>query len=81
MPTIAPSPVPIIDVYPRYIVPADGSVDRETANWLQFQNGEGPLRIEDVTDVCATYHVTATLHDDHGKQIGRVFATGAYEIE
>jgi hypothetical protein len=80
IPTVAESTVPSIDVRPTYVIPADGSVDSDTARWIRALDGE-PVRIQDVTDICATHRVTAVLCGEPGEQIGRVFANGRYEIE
>jgi hypothetical protein len=73
--------IPTVDVYPRYIVPQDGTVSREDEQWIRAQNGEGPLRVADVADLCDRFKVTATLHDANGEQIGQVFANGRYRLE
>lgn len=64
--------------YPRFSIRED--LDGGAAAWLAEQQGVGPLRIEDVTDICATHGVPAELRDEQGSLRGRVDAKGDYTL-
>jgi hypothetical protein len=59
---------------------AISQVDAACAAWLRDCNGEGPLEIADVTDVCASMHVEATLRDAGERVVGHVDADGSCRI-
>lgn len=59
---------------PRF---ADHAADNNPA----LDTSEGSWTLEDVTDACATLHVSATLHDETGALRGRVDANGDYRLE
>lgn len=67
-------------IYPRYAV---HEVDIEHRLWFVRQQGVGPLKIVDVTDVCATFGVSAHLYDRRGADgvcVGRVDGRGEVEL-
>jgi hypothetical protein len=64
--------------YPTYGLRED--LDPGDASWLDEQQGEGPLDLIDVTDVCATFRVTAILRDEAGFERGRVDDRGDYML-
>lgn len=64
--------------YPTYALRED--LDETTADWLREQQGDGPLALEDVTDVCATFRVSAELRDEAGWLRGRVDQRGDYQL-
>lgn len=64
--------------YPTYQITSD--LSEETARWLREQQGDGPLALIDVTDVCACCKVSATLRDEHGDLRGEIDADGSYRL-
>jgi hypothetical protein len=64
--------------YPTYAIRPD--LDEGTAKWLREQQGDGPLSKEDVTDVCATFRVSAELRDEAGWLVGSVDERGDYRV-
>jgi hypothetical protein len=64
--------------YPTYSIPVD--TDADTASWLQDQQGDGPLDLPSVTDVCARFGVSATLRDDQGSIRGHVDGKGDWRL-
>lgn len=64
--------------YPTYAIRPD--LEEGTARWLREQQGDGPLAVEDVTDVCATFRVSAELRDEAGWLLGCVDEHGDYRI-
>lgn len=64
--------------YPTYALRED--LDPDTATWLLEQQGDGPLALAEVTDLCATQRVNATLRDEHGAVVGHVDASGGYRL-
>ena len=71
-------PDPLRVYYPTYGIPV--GLDEGMATWLLEQQGDGPLALEDVTDVCATYKVSAVLKDEAGFVKGHVDAKGDYRL-
>lgn len=65
-------------IYPTYSLRED--IDADTAAWLLGQQGDGPLSLIDITDVCATHRVRATLRDEAGSVVGHVDADGGYRL-
>lgn len=53
--------------YPVYLVPDGTLLDVGTERWLLDQNGDGPLTIADVTDVCAAVSVRAIVTAEDGE--------------
>jgi hypothetical protein len=64
--------------YPTYSIPVE--LDADTARWLGAQQGDGPLELSDVTDVCASCGVSAELRDAAGFLVGRVDDKGDYRL-
>lgn len=64
--------------YPTYRLRED--LDEETARWLGEQQGDGPLELIEVTDVCASVKVSAELKNEAGFLVGRVDAYGNYRL-
>ena len=64
--------------YPTYALRED--LDADTATWLLEQQGDGPLELIEVTDVCATFGVRAELRDEAGFVVGRVDGRGDYRL-
>lgn len=64
--------------YPTYDVRED--LDADTASWLLEQQGDGPLDLATITDVCASCRVRATLRDAHGSVRGHVDADGNHRL-
>lgn len=64
--------------YPTYALRED--LSEEDARWLREQQGEGPLQLSDVTDVCASLRVSAVLRNEPGFVVGRVDERGDYRM-
>jgi hypothetical protein len=62
--------------YPRYSLRSD--LPAWDAAWLADQQDWGPCDLADVTDVCATFRVTAVLRDAGGSVRGHVYENGDY---
>jgi hypothetical protein len=60
--------------FPTYEIPS--TLSEKDAAWLKEQQGEGPLALIEVTDVCATLKVSALLKDEFGRSLGYVDANG-----
>ena len=56
-------------------------LDEGDARWLAMQQGDGPLELADVTDICATFRVSAILRDAQGCVRGWVNARGDYRLQ
>ena len=67
-----------MNYYPTYLLRDD--LAEGDARWLQDQQGDGPLELLDVTDVCATFGVRAELRDAAGFVVGRVDERGDYRL-
>lgn len=65
-------------IYPTYSLPETLAAD--TASWIMEQQGDGPVRLSEVTDLCAQFGVSATLRDAHGSIVGTVDASGDYRV-
>lgn len=68
-----------VAVYPRFAAHEARAEDR---SWLVRHHGQA-LRVEDVTDICATIGVSAELRDRPGvdaRCVGRVDCRGQVEI-
>lgn len=65
--------------FPRYSIRED--LAEGDALWLADQSGDGPLDLADVTDVCATYKIEATLYDEPGFVRGWVHSDGSYRLQ
>jgi hypothetical protein len=64
--------------YPTFFLHEE--LEAGDAQWLTECQGDGPLALSDVTDVCATYGVRAELRNEAGFLVGRVDAKGDYSL-
>jgi hypothetical protein len=64
--------------FPTYAIPAD--LPEVDARWLAEQQGDGPLELADVTDVCVMLQVSATLYDALGRIRGSADERGDCQL-
>lgn len=63
-------------MYPTYVITDD--ISASDAAWLRAQDGDGPLDLIDITDMCATMGVCAVVCTVGGSRLGYVDAKGTY---
>jgi len=64
--------------FPTYGISDDLPAD--DAAWLGESQGDGPMMLIEVTDVCAMLRVRAELRDVAGFKVGTVEADGSYRL-